>query len=330
MPRWSPGPKLSLALFVVVLASMLGSVALGATQSAASLSRTVDDAIEGRRFSLTDFELESIFNKWLGEVGSFVSGRQDGGAEADRLLERYFALRDEIATVEAGPDSSSAADVEASRSERDRLENRAERILEERVAAALRAAGLTRALPLFGDQQMLWPPVDVELTRPPRLLTVSPRDEIRLVRDILLDPDLSPEAIEVIEQRIEADGQWSALVDSVGGVAAYPAIVRDSRGYESSVNTIAHEWVHHYLYFYPLGRAFFRGNEVRTINETVADIDAAEIDNLVFAADPGVQPDTAVRVDRGSESRQRGARECRSVAQSIHDWYQFFSPDHDW
>ena len=289
--------RLSLLVFVGLLVSMLGTVGFAATQGGLSLAATVDAAVEGKRFSLTDFELQSIFNKWLGEVGAFVTGRRDSGADADRLVTRYFSLRTEIATLEADG-ARERTEIAELRRERHLLENRAERILESRVADALRSAGIVRTLPLFGGQDLLWPPVDIELTQPPRLLAISPRDEIRLVRDILLDPDLSLAEIVAIEQLVEADGRWSALVDAVGGVAAYPAIVRDSRSYESSINTIAHEWVHHYLFFFPLGQGFFRNNEVRTINETVADIVAAEIDDLVFAASPAVRPTETRNADR--------------------------------
>ena len=80
-------------------------------------------------------------------------------------------------------------------------------------------------------------------------------------------------------------------------------MVRDSRSYGSSINTIVHEWVHHYLFFFPLGWAFFRSNDLRTINETVADIVADEIDDLVFAASPSVRPVERRNLDR-SESDQ--------------------------
>ncbi len=292
------GRRLSLALLAALVVAAVTSVSLGATQgSGRSLSDTVDEAIEGQRFSLFSFELETVLNKWLGEVGAFVAGRRDAAAAGDRVLERYFELRTQIAV------GASESQLASLRAEREALENRAERILESRVAQTLREAGFARPLPLFGSQEILWPPVDVELRRPPRVLTVSPRDEIRLVRDILLDPDLSDEQITAIEATVEADGRFSALVDTVGGVAAFPAIIRDSRSYASSVGTIVHEWTHHYLFFYPLGRAFFKSNTLRTINETVADIVAEEVDDLVFAAFPRVQPNEPPAPDRSASDQ---------------------------
>ncbi len=301
-PRDQRRRRFSLLVFVALLGSMLGTVGAGATQGGLPLTTIVDTAVEGQRFSLTDFELRSVFNKWLSEVGVFVTRRGDAGSAADQLVTRYFSLGAQIGALEADG-ASDPAEIADLRREWLRLENRTERILENRVADALRSAGIVRALPLFTGQDLLWPPVDIELTQPPRLLVISPRNEIRLVRDTLLDPDLSLEEIEMIEQQVEADGRWSALVDSIGGVAAYPAMVRDSRSYGSSINTIVHEWVHHYLFFFPLGWAFFRSNDLRTINETVADIVADEIDDLVFAASPSVRPVERRNLDR-SESDQ--------------------------
>ena len=62
-----------------------------------------------------------------------------------------------------------------------------------------------------------------------------------------------------------------------GGVALYPAVVRDDRGYRRTVATAAHEWVHHYLAFHPLGWAYAASADARTINETVADIAGGEL-----------------------------------------------------
>lgn len=292
--RWLPA---AILLLLVVAASTSVAIA-AATAGDRSLSAVVDDAVQGERFSLFDFEAETVFNRWLGEVGAFVAGRRDSGADADRILERYFTLGERLAASNSSGDS---ADTESIRAERRKLENRAERILENRIADAFRAAGFSRDLPLFDGQTILWPPIDVELDRPPRVLVVSPRDEIRLRRTVLLDPGLSLQDVERIEAAVEADGRYSAFVDTIGGVAAYPAIVRDTRSYPSTVDTIAHEWVHHYLFFYPLGRAFFDSTDVRTINETVADIVAAEVARDVFRAAPNVAVVVAPPPDR-SES----------------------------
>ncbi|HEY4670400.1 MAG TPA: hypothetical protein VIH05_11545, partial [Tepidiformaceae bacterium] len=77
-----------------------------------------------------------------------------------------------------------------------------------------------------------------------------------------------------------------SIVVAVGGIAAYPAIVRDDRAYSTIVETAAHEWVHHYLAFYPLGRQWGKGGDAETLNETTANIAGREIANLVHRAHP--------------------------------------------
>ena len=290
-PRWLPLTLLAALAIASIVTVSAGAAGVGAASLGGhSLSSAIDDAVAGDRFSLFDFEARSVFNRWLGEVGAFVSGRRDRGAEADRILERYFTLGEQIvARATAAGEPLTDAQIESLRAERRELENRIERILESRIADAYRELGFSRPLPLFGAQEILWPPVDAELERPPRALTVSPREEIRLLRLVLLEPGLSLAEIERIEAEIEADGRFSAIVASIGGMASFPALVRDSRSYASTVEIMAHEWLHHYLYFYPLGRNVFASTELRSINETVADTIDVEIAARVFATYPGVE-----------------------------------------
>lgn len=267
--RWSP----LLALFAATLAAAailaLGARAALADDDAPSLDAALAAATHDQRFSLVRFEFEHLLAKPLAAAADWLRSR-DHSSSADTLtLARYFAL---------SPDTAPA--------ERQALENQVERIIEARVAAALRRAGLARPLPLFDDQEILWPPVDLELTPPPRVLAVSPRRAIRLLRTVLLTPHLAADSVTRIEAAVERDGRYSALVDRIGGLAAYPAIVHDARSYRSTIETVAHEWVHHYLAFYPLGLAFSRSDDLRTINETVANIVGAEIASLVLARFP--------------------------------------------
>ena len=68
----------------------------------------------------------------------------------------------------------------------------------------------------------------------------------------------------------ELEGEYSALVVDTGGVATFPAVVGASANVQYTLRTVAHEWFHHYLVFYPLGRNYWSSGEMVTINETVA------------------------------------------------------------
>ena len=138
--------------------------------------------------------------------------------------------------------------------------------------------------PLFSDADLLFPPVDFEFDSPPRVLAVSPRDRLALQDDYLLRSGIPREDWPDLEAQAEEDGDISALVVQAGGVATYPSIINHHRAYESIVDTVFHEWLHQYLLFYPLGSRYFQGSELRTLNESVANIGGRELSRLYFDA----------------------------------------------
>jgi hypothetical protein len=56
--------------------------------------------------------------------------------------------------------------------------------------------------------------------------------------------------------------------------------------YEGTLRLVAHEWLHQYLFFQPLGARYYENDALRTINETVADIAGAELGDLVAEGYP--------------------------------------------
>ena len=105
-------------------------------------------------------------------------------------VRRYFALADEVASLERDRPTDEAA-LDEKRGEQQRLENKVEDILERRLARVLEDEGLTTSLPLFSSVRFVFPPVDFEFDRPPTVLAISPRDEIHLQQAILLRSGLS-------------------------------------------------------------------------------------------------------------------------------------------
>ena len=216
------------------------------------------------------WELTTVANKWLFAVGAPL--RDD--PPSDEALAAYFALDDREGK------------------EGRRLENVVEAAIEGRVDAAVRDQDLSFPLPLPGPLAV-WPPVDLELSGSPSVLVISPREEIRRAKDGALRIDLSRDELLELERAAEdRDPSVSALVVPTGGVAVYPSIVSNTRSYRSTVSTAAHEWMHHYLAFYPLGQAFFDSADTRTINETVADIAGDELRDVILErfGDPTLPP----------------------------------------
>jgi hypothetical protein len=214
-------------------------------------------------------------------------------AEEDARVARFFELTDLIAFNEriAGDPRTApslageARDrADAQRRERARIENSVERILEGRLTRAIKDAGLTRHV--LGD--IVWPPVNIEFEEPPSLLVKSPRSVIRKDSESLLDPDLPIGRVREIETAAEADGVTSALVVRIGAIATYPAIIPPTASYHGALETIAHEWLHHYLFFAPLGRRYYDSEELTTLNETVANMGGRELACFIDPCDAAV------------------------------------------
>jgi hypothetical protein len=128
------------------------------------------------------------------------------------------------------------------------------------------------------------PNVFFQLGPLPNLLVVAPRDQIRIVESILLDPSLSPGQIDRIESG--ADGlDLASTVTGIGGLAAYPTMLPDSASPRDLLITVSHEWTHHFLAFRPLGMRYFQSYEMTEINETVADMVGHEVGDEVYRAD---------------------------------------------
>jgi hypothetical protein len=235
-------------------------------------------------------------------------------ADEDALVARFFDLNDRIALDEriAGDQTSPAGDASAARGrldgwyrERSSLENRVERILEGRLTAAIKQAGLTRRI----GADVVWPPVVIEFEDPPSLLVTSPRSVIKRSDAGLLQGDLTLPRVQKIEADRERDGVTSALVVRLGGIAMYPALIPYSASYEATMETAAHEWMHQYLFFAPLGRDYYRGGDLVTLNETVANIAGAELGCLARGC-----PDIGtVRAGLGAPSSFDFATEMRQL-----------------
>ncbi|MBI5285128.1 MAG: hypothetical protein HY874_08555 [Chloroflexi bacterium] len=211
--------------------------------------------------------------------------------DQDAKVARYFELnrlvqeRERIAGDADGAGVARAAalaELPALRKERARLENSVELILEGRLTQVIEEAGLTRHL----GRDVVWPPVNIEFQAPPSVLVKSPRSEIKKESETLLQADLPIERAEKIEAEAERDGETSALVVEIGGIAMYPAIIPEESDYRYVLEDIAHEWMHHYLYFTPLGRRYFSSAKLTTLNETVADIVGKELGDMAYAAYP--------------------------------------------
>jgi hypothetical protein len=161
------------------------------------------------------------------------------------------------------------------RGEMGRLQPLAEAILQEQLSVILAEQHLT-----LGGQPV--PPVSFQLTPLPYALVVSPRDAIRQEANLDVDGELTLEQQVALEQRIEQDLDLSALVVPLGGIGTYPTMVAQSSDLNWIATVVAHEWIHNYLTLRPLGLSYFETGELRTMNETTAEMIGNELGALLI------------------------------------------------
>ena len=249
-------------------------------------------------YDLVQWELSNFPSKWIHRLTSIAPWSSHSGENPEAAVRDYFALTEQISRLKArlvdsatGGSSSAASDTAQMQSELDRLVSRRQSLRDE-VEEALESAvsSVVREERLPGWNGIVFPPVDVRLTDPPKLLVTSTRGRIQRIHDVLIDSDIRLDEREWIEDRLLSDAGLSALVTNLGGVATYPASVPSGHSLPGTLEISAHEWLHHYLFFRPLGQNMSRSPEMRALNETVADIAGREIGRRAYEKIVGEPP----------------------------------------
>ena len=146
----------------------------------------------------------------------------------------------------------------------------AEAVLQKQVAAVAADFGLTTL-----GQPI--PTILFHSSPVPNALIVSPRDHVEQIANISVLPDLTIDQQAALEDQVQNGLNVSALVVPIGGVGVYPTMIMCTTDLSWLIDTIAHEWTHNYLELRPLGLLYDHTPELRTMNETTADISGTEI-----------------------------------------------------
>jgi hypothetical protein len=242
-------------------------------------------------YSLTSWEARNLLSKWTHRAVRLLPWSSRPSMQGRELLDEYFRLGEEVrrllddveeaaAGAEAGVRKSLVEkedELTQTMEARGRLRNDVEELIESAISAVLTELDIAS----FGDLD--YPPVDIRLDEPPRVLVTSPRDRIARSHEALVATDVTVEEREMMERALR-DQDLSALVSNIGGVATYPAIVGNLGSLRWTLGTSAHEWMHHYLVanLKPLGLKAHSAPEMLTINETMVDMAGREIGDLAF------------------------------------------------
>lgn len=245
-----------------------------------TMELNVDRIVAGQTFNFVSWELDAMASKiafrWVSPhrlmddetQARFVLDYLADVREAQRLA--YDINRIYVDPNVDDPDRASTKQQAQLAALRDHMETSgpiAEAILEDQVSEVLHREGG------FGTLGLILPWVRGTFTPLPHILIISQRDRIETVYQKQLIAGMTAAEQTYIEDRVMGvESDYSAYVTAIGGLAAYPAMLLESSSIDWVADVIAHEWVHHYLSFGPLGWNYMRSGETRTINETTASL----------------------------------------------------------
>lgn len=242
----------------------------------------------GEEFDYLEWMLDALWEK-----NSYAALSVPRYLDAEQQKEVVYAALDltaqinrlsfEIARAYADPEVTdpAAATVDLRRQRdaltfrQERLAFMAEAILQTQVAAVAKDLELT-----FLGQPV--PPVLYHITPLPYALIVSPRDRIEQEANLSLLPGMALEERVRIEDVVAKRLDKSTLVVGIGGVGVYPTMVMSTTDLNWLSEVVAHEWIHNFLTLRPLGINYMTSPELRTINETTANIAGKEIGREVM------------------------------------------------
>ena len=244
------------------------------------------------RFDLVSWEIANLFDKGYRQLSALLPwNAPPPRAESIALTQEFFRLSEERRRLEseliaAGPTSQPAAGLRRRIAEIQQRQNRlrpiAEQTVESEISAILKSEGLQSPIGI------ILPPVDTVFTPSPALLVTSPRDRIFRLDNTLLRHDLTLDAREFIEQQTQQQRNLSAIVVNTGGIGSYPSVTSPDAGMHYAITTAAHEWLHNWFFFRPLGRNFWSSPEMTALNETAATLGGWEIGDRAYTALTGI------------------------------------------
>jgi len=219
---------------------------------------------------------------WLVDAGtaklsalSLGENRYVTQPEGVQLVKRYRSLLQEEAVLRGELDAALAAaeaqaeallaELASLQGAQSNIQLAVESALQRQATSVLEDAGL-------GTVGVLFPPLTFHFSELPRALIVSPRATIRQDANILLDPAITVEEQITLEERIESGMDVAALVVGIGGLGYYPTMVMETSSMNWIAEVIIHEWVHNFLNMRPLGLNYNTSPELRTMNETAANL----------------------------------------------------------
>ena len=252
-------------------------------------------AVASYRFNLLAWEAGNVFDKWYHElVALFPWNSPLPREERIALVEEFFStgeeerrLEGELLTVgEASPEAEALRRRLAELHERHvSIRPIVEQTVEREISSILVEEGFASRV------GAILPPVDTVLDHAPALLVTSPRDRIFRLENTLLRHGIPPDERESLEKQTLDERDLAAIVVNTGGVGTFPSVVSSESSMHHALTTVAHEWLHNWFFFQPLGQHFWDNPDMTTLNETAATLGGWEIGDRAYEAMTGIKFD---------------------------------------
>ena len=271
--------KIAKRLFVF---SVIAFVLIGLVQCSDGSSRS-ETAIAPYKYSLLRWELGNFSDKWVRKFQDILPWNSVASREVriDRAQE-FFDLIVEMNELERRPESAeSVKRISELRQRRIDMQPEVEETIESEISSVLADEGFSSRI------GVIFPPVDTVFTKSPSALILSPRERIDHIGSTLLKPGISGDTRGKLEDLIFQEDGVSALIVNTSGVATYPSVITASGNLRDVLAITAHEWLHHWFFFQPLGQHFWDSSGMMTLNETAASIGGEIIGDRAFTAMTG-------------------------------------------
>ena len=250
-------------------------------------------AVASYRFNLLAWEAGNVFDKWYHELVALLPWNSPlPRGERIALAEEFFRIGEEERRLEGelltvGDASREAESIRQRLAEiherQDSIRPIVEQTVEREISDVLVAEGFSSRI------GAILPPVDTALIPAPALLVTSPRDHIFRLENTLLRHGIRPDDREALERLTLEERNLSAIVVNIGGVGTFPSVVSSGSSLHHALTTVAHEWLHNWFFFQPLGQHFWDSPDMTTLNETAATLGGWEIGDRAYEAMTGIK-----------------------------------------
>lgn len=291
----------------IINLGICGLVVLTISQGDPSVSK-FDSVVSQYKWGLIGWETRNFLDKWEYRLRELMPWHEPP-SEPTLVLQELFHNNIQIEELKNELSDSittshlNELDVENQianlKSKQSDIRPQGEEFLEGLISSILKKEGFQSHMGL------IWPPVDVSLTTPPKALVISPRDVIERQTTVTLRPNITSAEIESLEQEIQLNQNLSALVVEIGGIATYPSIVPLRSGLPRVLEIMAHEWLHQFWFFKPLGQNYWRDDNTMILNETAAAMAGGEIGEQAYnKIPPEMLPDALVTLSATNRNHE--------------------------